>query len=200
MEIQHTKIYKGIDLLDKILEFSKMTPDTKLWSINSLQDNQPRLIRLKQINSLLSAFFQVIDEKPETIHTILSGEFLEKQDVNNFTELIELMKATVNSNIKRDVYISDLIMVYQQLINFKKALLRVLTFNSSWIEASSMPLLFSIYLINTISNNLTDKYSELDRVIELFINPKKLSFKEDELIAIYGFPIEDLNEVDIENL
>lgn len=216
--MQQTKTYKGIDLLEMIFEFCEMTPDSKLWTENALQKNQPRLIRLKQIGSLINAFFYdnttanfiekakkiFSNNKNETIHTILSGDFLKKQDIRDFSELIELMKVIVKANEKlereeREIHIGNLIMPYQQLINYKKELRRLLTYNSGWLEASSMTSKFSIYLTNSISNNLIDKYSELDRALELFVNPKKLSFTEEELIAKYSFPKDNLHEIDMEN-
>jgi hypothetical protein len=216
--MQQTKTYKGIDLLEMIFEFSEMTPDSKLWTENSLQNNKSRLIRLKQINSLIYAFFDsnittnfiqkakkiFSENKEDTIHTILSGDFLKKQDISDFSELIELMNAVVKTNEKferkeKEVHIEHLIMPYQQLINYKRTLRSLLTFNSGWLEASSITSLFSIYLTNSISNNLIDKYSELDKTLELFVNPKKLSFTEEELIAKYKFPKDNLHEIDMEN-
>jgi hypothetical protein len=90
-------------------------------------------------------------------------------------------------------------MPFQQLITYKKELRRLLEFNSGWVEASSMTSRFSIYLTNSITNNLKDKYSELDKALELFVNPRKLSFTEEELITRYNFPTDNLNEVDMEN-
>ena len=216
--MQQIKTYKGIDLLDKIFEFCEMTPDTKLWTINALQGNQPRQIRLKQINALINAFFPentatnliertkklFSDSKNDTIHTILSGDYLNKQNINDFSELVDLIKSTVRTkenfeSEEREIHIGHLIMPYQQLIKYKKELRRLLTFNSGWLEASSMTSRFSIYLTNSISNNLTDKYSDLDKALELFINPKNLSFTEAELIAKHHFPTDDLHEIDVDN-
>jgi hypothetical protein len=212
------KEYKGIDLLDKILEFVEMTPDPKLWTLNALLGNEPRLVRLKQINSLISAFFQVntttnflekakkifSGEKNETIHTILSGDFLKEQNIGDFSELIEFMKTKVKSEEEfereeRELHIRHLIMPFKQLITYKKELGRLLMFNSGWLEAGLITARFSIYLTNSISSNLKGKYSDLDKALELFINPKKLSFAEDELIAKFNFPTDNLEEIDKDN-
>jgi hypothetical protein len=210
--------FKGIDLLEKIFEFREMTPDSKMWTISALQGNQPRQIRLKKINSLISAFFQeatndnflekakqlFTQTNSESIHTILSGEFLKGKKINEYLELIELIKTTVNryeklENEEREIHILKLVMPYQQLIKYKQELRKLLTFNSGWYEASSVTSRFSIYLTNSISQNLKDKYSELDNALELFINPKHLSFSEEELISKYNFPKESINDVDMEN-
>ena len=125
--MQQIKTYKGIDLLDKIFEFCEMTPDTKLWTINALQGDQPRQIRLKQINALINAFFPentatnliertkklFSDSKNDTIHTILSGDYLNKQNINDFSELVDLIKSTVRTkenfeSEEREIHIGHL--------------------------------------------------------------------------------------------
>ena len=199
--MQKTQIYKGIDLLEKILEFVAMTPETNLWTLNSLIDNQPRLIRLKQINSLLNAFFS---EKNETIQSILSGKFLETQNIELFSELtnfiIKFVKSKSNFEIEDDeIYVDDLQMVYCELMQYKKVLRNLLTFNSGWLEASSVTAKFSICLTNSITENLINKYPALNETLEMLVNPKKLSFTEMQLINEYNFPTDDLYEIDIEN-
>jgi hypothetical protein len=54
-------------------------------------------------------------------------------------------------------------------------------------------------LTNSISSNLENTFEELDQTLELFINPKKLQFTEQELIDKYNFPKEDLHQIDLDN-
>jgi hypothetical protein len=54
-------------------------------------------------------------------------------------------------------------------------------------------------LTNSISSNLKDKYNDLDRTLELFINPKELLFTEKELVEKFNFPTEDLHQIDMDN-
>lgn len=51
-----TKTYSAIDLLDKVLEFIEMTPNSNEWNLQSLKSNLPRQIRFRQIEALLNAF------------------------------------------------------------------------------------------------------------------------------------------------
>ena len=215
--MQETKTYKGIDLLDKIFEFTEMTPNANQWTVSALKTNLPRQIRLKQIHSLIKAFFPpnlpnnfidktkqlFSDTKIETIQTILFGEFLLRKNTEEFTELLKFIVKTVEEeNFKRDerkILNRDLIMPYQQLLKYKRQLRNLITFNSGWQEGSSITSRFSIYLTNSISMNLVDKYSELDKALELFINPKNLSFTEKELIEKYNFPKDNLYEIDMDN-
>jgi hypothetical protein len=42
----------AITLIDKVLEFTSMTPDTSSWTFEKLNKNESRLVRLRQIDSL----------------------------------------------------------------------------------------------------------------------------------------------------
>lgn len=216
--MKEPKIYRGIDLLDIILEFVVMTPNASSWTLSAQKENQPRLIRLKQIESLINAFFptsigngfiykakQIFSgDKSETIQKLLSGDFLNRQNITEFTELIKFMRAIVNEkeNIEKEeieISIRQLIMSYQELIEYKKQLNKLLTFNLKWIETISTTIRFTIYLTDSISSKLKEKPSDLDKALDLFINPKNLSFTENELIDKYNFPTDDLYEIDLEH-
>lgn len=202
-----TKIYDGNSLLDMIFEFIEMTPDSALWTIKSLENNKPRLIRLKQINALIKALYPIkgiFSGKGETIHTIMSGDFLKKKDITMFSELIAFMTTMVAENEKRFfddkiIHIEQLQMPYLKLFEYKKQLRGLLTFNSGWIEASSIESRFIIHLTNSVTNKTIDTYAAIDEALELFINPKKLTFTQEELINKYNFPTEDLKQIDFDN-
>ena len=74
----------------------------------------------------------------------------------------------------------------------------MMTFHTTWIEAGTIPLRFSIYLTKSISENLAGKYDDLDKILGLLIDPNGLSFTEEELIADFNYPKEDLLDVDID--
>ena len=214
------KTYKGLDLLEKIFEFTAMTPDANQWNVSSLKSNPPRQIRLRQIQSLINAFFEQEtkanlidktialfqgDKNSLTISSILSGDFIKNRSVEDYTELIDLMKDIVTQKEgdireERPMHVMRLVMPYQSLVRYKRQLVELLTFNSGWLEASSYTSRFSIYLTDEITRNLERKYSVLDKALELYINPKGLAFSEEELIAKYKFPTENLREIDMDNM
>jgi hypothetical protein len=215
-----TKTYKGLDLLEKIFEFTAMTPDANQWNVSSLKSNPSRQIRLRQIQSLINAFFTQEtkanfidktktlfqgDKNSLTISSILSGEFIKNRSVVDYTELIDLMKEIVTQKEgdkleERPMHVMRLVMPYQSLVRYKRQLFELFTFNSGWLEASSYTSRFSIYLTDAITQNLEGKLSVLDRALELFINPKGLAFAEEELVAKYKFPTENLREIDMDNM
>jgi hypothetical protein len=215
--MEQSKTYKGVDLLDKIFEFIAMTPNATELKSNALKANPPRYIRLRQIESLVRAFFGrqeevnlvgkiknlFVDEELITIKDILSGDFIKKREISDYTELVDFINGFVKekegaSDEEGEIRLRMLVMPYQQLVEYKKQLIRLLDFNSGWLEASSVTSRFSIYLTNSVSNNLAGKFSDLDTALELFINPKGLMFTEDELKKNYGFPVENLSDIDID--
>ena len=212
-----SKIYKGVDLLYKIFEFIAMTPNSAEWKSEALKSNPPRYIRFRQIESLTRAFF---DQKEKvgflgkikhifnneeflTIQNILSGDFINERTISDYAELIIFIKEFVKekegvSGEERELNLRMLVMPYQQLIKYKQQLVELLNFKSGWLESSSVTSRFSIYLTDSVSSNLTEKFGDLDAVLELFINPKRLLFTEDELKAKYRFPTENLRDIDID--
>lgn len=213
--METTKTYNGIDLLDIILEFVEMTPSEKDWNYKSLNSNKPRQIRLQQIHSLLKAFSLIenrnLFEKTANyfnpdlkveIKSIINGDFIKNRELEEFNELIAFAKQFLQKNnyIKdRPIRLYELNFIYPKLVDYKIKLREIIGFNSGWIEASSTFSIFHIMLTNSISSNIKDKYNDLDRTLELFINPKELLFTEKELIEKFNFPTEDLHQIDMDN-
>lgn len=216
--MKQAKTYKGIDLLEKIFEFTAMTPDQSQWNLAALKDNPPRQIRFRQIQSLTQAFSgqttkeRFLDKAKAffssstatiSIQSILNGDFIKTKTPGDYTELIDFIsklakeKEADTDDTTEPMHVAKLIMAYRQLIKYKRLLIELLTFNSGWLESSSHISRFSIYLIDEISSNLDDKYSKLDKALELFINPEGMTFSETELIEHYNYPKDDLSEIDM---
>ena len=212
------KTYKAIDLVEKILEFRAMTPNSKEWNFTALRSNPPRYIRLQQIVSLMNALvgqrtIKISSEKenflsksrPQVqIKALLSGNFIKERTIIDYKETIPFINDYLRDNkkgdyIAREIQLNDLVEVYQILINYKNKLGDLLNFNSGWLEAPSA-ISFAIYLTNSITNNLADKCKDLDKALELLINPKGLTFTEKELKKKYNYPSENLDDVDLDNI
>lgn len=196
-----TDSYTAIDLLEKIIEFTEMTPDKEAWNYEALQTNPPRYIRLQRIEALMKAFF-ADDPKEITIQSFLSGEFIKDRDIEQYENTIEYIKESLvkyqSSFSTREVRLSELAFVFHILVDYKRLVRKLVTFNSRWIEANGPVSQFSIYLTESISENLRGKYNDLDTTLELFSNPKLCNFTIEELIEKYGYPTDDLHSIDIE--
>lgn len=209
------KKYSAIDLLDKVFEFIEMTPNPNEWNLQALKSNPPRQIRFRQIDALFNAFFieesnrdllskamsKFSKQRKISIESFLNGNFLKTRTIDSYSNLVEFIKdfletGTENIDQSKEIRIEHLVFIFPKLIDFKKHIRNLLTFNSGWLEANTITSLFSIQLTNSISNNLIGRYNELDTVIGLFIDPKSLTFTEEELITRFSFPTENLNAID----
>lgn len=213
--METSKTYTGIDLLDKIFEFIAMTPNEKEWNYKSLSNNKPRQIRLQQINSLLKAFSLTNDKNffekttnyfnpglKSEIKSILNGDFIKNRKIEEFREVINFANQFLQDNNHsndRPIRLHELSFIYPKMIDYKIKLREIMGFNSGWLEASSTFSIFHILLTNSISANLKNKYENLDHVLELLINPKRQTFTEKELIDRFGYPTEDLHQIDMDN-
>ena len=212
--VNEIKIYKGIDLIEKIIEFVEMTPNSSEWTYNSLKENEPRLIRLKQINSLISAF--IFESKKDNfinknkglfspqkveLQSILNGDFLENRNFNEYFEFIHFVKkdTKVSNFVSKEIDFTDLKDAFLLFVSYKKKLRQLLEFNSRWLSVSRITSFYTIQITSSISSNLIGKYTDLDDALEMLINPKNLSFTETELISNYSFPKENLEDIDSEN-
>jgi hypothetical protein len=215
--MKQIKVYRGVDLLEKILEFIAMTPNEKQWNFKSLNDNKPRQIRLLQINSLLKAFSIIEGEKnilektqnysnldlTSEINSILNGDFIKNKEIEDFNELIDFAIQFRKQDSKQEriipIRIGELSFIYPKMIRYKIKLREIIDFNSGWLETSGTFTMFHIHLTNSISSNLINKYDDLDKTIELFLNPSNRIFTEMELIEKFNFPTENLDQIDMDN-
>jgi hypothetical protein len=211
------KIWTTKDLLNKLLEFRAMTPNSDEWNETSLKHNEPRLIRFRRINSLFKAF-ELKDKKNEKTNfwSLLSENSkeneLSKDEIIGFFEgnfittresikypnsrkLIEKEKAFDSDSFKnRDIY-----QFYHHLMKYRIKVESVLNYNSGVIEASSLGFRSAISLTNELNDELNIKIEKIDEILFEIINPNKLKFDENLLIKEYGFPKDDLDSIDIEN-
>jgi hypothetical protein len=213
---EEKKLFSGIDLAEKIIEFIAMTPDFNQWNAKALYNNPPRQIRFHQIQSLMLAFigmeknttsraeqYGAITESKPSIKYFLNGDFIRNRTQTDYIGTVEFIRAYMEGNVPydrllKDVSTGELAFIFPKLFNYKTQLQNLLTFNSGWLEASSMTSYFSIFLTDSISQNLIGKYEVLDRALEWFINPLELSFTLDELIVSYGYPKENLSDIDMD--
>ncbi|HOZ14037.1 MAG TPA: hypothetical protein PLH91_08300 [Tenuifilaceae bacterium] len=199
--------FTSIDLLDKVIEFTFMSPNPSSWNLEALKSNTPLLIRFRQIESLMKAFFSN-GNIPSSIlqvplESFLGGDFILDRAISDYKEAIYFIKKYIREetdNIHDTITIDlcDLEFIYSRLLSFKKQLLKITNFNSDVVEASSISARFSYLLTSSISKSISEKPTKLDKILELLINPNGLSFSLEELISKYDFPTEDLIDIDID--
>lgn len=196
-----SKVYKATDLVEKLLEFTSMTPDSKQWKVSALKSNPPRLFRFKQIKSMIVAFTEdeINKKKNKCIQSFMKGDFINNRKVKDYSKLLQLIKEANNPLIDKrieEVDIYSIKRIFQQLMSFEKLLFEIQNFNVGWIMNSSAEGIFMIDLTNKVAQNIITSSKEIDDILELIINPHGLSFNEFELKNLYLYPSEDLDEID----
>jgi hypothetical protein len=199
--------YSGIDLLNKVIDFTELTPEKSNWNLNALTNNPPRYIRLKEIEALLSAFSELSNELVDdqyalTINNFLTGEFIKQRKIEEYSETIEFIQKYLASHGKisgenSEIQIGELAFIFPFLVNYKRQTKKLYDHNSGWL-AGGQTVRFMVLLTNNITSCLNDKLRELDKTLELFINPKGFTFSESLLIEKYNYPSDDLKEIELD--
>jgi hypothetical protein len=196
-------------LLEKIFEFTAMTPDEKEWDVAKLQSNKPRQVRLQRIEAMLTAF-GLYERKPKrlfasvttirsAIERLLDGDFIGDLDDATLAVLDDYVAKQLDySYSDRKIASDELQFIYRYLMKYKKQLYKLERFNSGWLEASGNLSQYAIGLTSTITAHLVGKTKELDYLLELIINPNRYTFTEQELIDKYGYPDVDLLDLDLD--
>lgn len=73
----------ALTLIDKVLEFERITPEKSEWSLDKQKDNKPRFVRLKQIEVLLKYFVPEIFEKKDIPSYLLKKQSILLTDYSN---------------------------------------------------------------------------------------------------------------------
>lgn len=193
-------MYTAQTLINTTLEFTEMTPNPAEWNRAALRDNPPREIRFRQIEALMKAFLP--DAGTHSIQSFLSGDFITARSEADYEKLWAYMCAyvkEVETEVEeRPVSIAQLRFIFPKMLDYKRKLRSVTTFNSGWLEASLLSARFSIYMTDSISKNLEGKTDKLDDVLAWFVDPRERSYTMDELVKRFGYPKENLRDIDME--
>lgn len=197
------------NLLEKIFEFTAMTPDEKEWDVAKLQSNKPRQVRLQRIEAMLTAFGLYESNTNQlgrnnsslakAISSLLSGDFVNSLHKSAIAEIDAYVTTQLNNPyFDCELYGDELQFIYRHLIKYKKQLYKLERFNSGWFEGGGKLGNYAYSLTSTITANLEGKTKELDYLLELIINPNRYSFTEQELIDKFGYPDVDLLDLDLD--
>lgn len=211
--------YTALTLVDDILEFMSMTPDKSRWSLDALTDNPPRLLRLKKINALIDVFIPELKDKilQAKLVSVLKGDFLYLRNESSYTDLFVEMDDKIeelrspHQRTKEELIKErqkrgetdfafdlswengDIESNYSNLLNFKILLYDVKFYNSGTMELPYKRY-FHYRLTQKISNSIN--IEEIDNFLHTVIDPKKRNYTREELIEIYNYPNEYIDEDD----
>lgn len=195
--------YSALDLLQKIIEFTSMTPDTEDWTFKRQKFNDPRFIRLQQIMSLFWAFIPGLNSKEirDDLENFYSGEFILTRKIDDYHKLINIIDYTISISDfgigpKQEIYSDHLQFNYRDLLNYYIGMNK-LGHNSGIMEIS-YPYFFSYIVTKSISDSMRMKVKELEVILCLFIDPFQRRYTMEELVKNFDYPEEDLFEIDLD--
>ncbi len=193
-------------LIEKALELDLCYPDHTTWVLDEQGKSLPGLqIRLKQLDVLIKVFIpesdwhKTLDAK---IESVLSGEFILKREIKDYTELFlamdnEIVKSKVQAGENRDGWgLHTLKHNYEDLIRYKGKLNYLLKHNSGIMEIS-YPYYFSVIITDEISKKANSK--KVDKFLASVVDPRNRSYSKAKLMKEYQYPTEDVYDVELDD-
>lgn len=208
--MDNNKVYTAIDLCDKAISFISMTTDSSEWNFDNLKSNPPRFRMLQEIEALIRAFnlnrkieTNINDSKSVLFQEFISGDFVERRKFKDYSFIVKSIKEFINNNqfnhYNDRIHLQDIKFVFLRLIDFKKKLNRLSEFNSGYILFSSISDYYTIAITENIIGKLKTETQDLNKILSLIIDPKGLTYTEEELISKFNFPVYD-QSIEIEYL
>ncbi len=195
----------SLTLIEKALDFISLTPDEEEWRFEQQADNLPRLIRLQQLQVLLTLFvpevFAGSNDMASGLAGLLNGAFILERDEVRYQDLFATMDRAITASRYSPTKYSDwqlheLANNYERTFRFKKEISNVLTFNDGVMEMS-YPYLYSFLLTKDILKQIN--LQEINRFLSLVIDPAGKTFTLETLIRDYNYPKENVTEIDFDN-
>lgn len=176
------------DLLNCYLEFSVLVPESQNRLENRLEDNLPRIYRLKQLNAILQCF----DIKD--IFEFMNGKFIKQQVESRYAEAIKLIS---NGKIIESKQ-KDLEECFQSLLQYREEIEQCLWFGSGYYQMSSKLVNAAYGQIWRSAETIRNEIMPIDQIIVSLISPEEKCFPVDHLVNNYDFPNVDITSVDMD--
>ena len=199
------KKISGLTLIDKILEFISMTPNSVDWNFEKLNNFPSKLIRLKQINVLLNIFIPeniYLDDLKTNIENVVNGTFIKSRNIKLYETVFKQMDNEIITKLEyrpekiREWSNYDLLRNYSEIIRYKQILNELLDFNNGILEIS-YPYFYSVIMTTDTSKKLNSK--NIDNFLNLVIDPSNRIFSKTKLTKEYNYPKKDVYDIDFED-
>jgi hypothetical protein len=181
-----------------------MVPDVNDWTQEKLKWNDPRLYRLKELQSLMKAF----DLGTDLLEDFQKRRFLQKRKMVDYEPIFEdIKKYALNDEFEKNKYEREIERMknskewlVQIFMRFSEEMRSLLKFNSGWLETGSIIARYSIHKTQKLLDKIDlAELNEIERFLCLLIDPKQNTFTKSELIRNYDFPDVDLEAIDTDN-
>ncbi|MFN8257340.1 MAG: hypothetical protein U0W24_16720 [Bacteroidales bacterium] len=202
MKIESNEL-NALTLIEKVIDFQSMTPDSQKWELEDFEHNPPRLVRLKQISALLQLYlpeiYTGVDLKLDILK-MTNGDFIFKRDFQVYREVVldmeQLTKSSMNFLEEIDRWDSSHLQFhFERLFDLKKQIEHLKSFNSDIMECSYQyyySYLLSKKIIKPIDSGPVDVF------LQKVIDPEGKVYLKEELIHNNKYPPDDLIDIDID--
>ena len=184
-------MFDARSLLDELFGLLSREPNIANWTEDALAQNPPRLIRLRRLVAMFRAF-----ELPWDVSRFLDGKFV---DVEHPAHAALIAQADRELGGHDDYWVrrDQLPRFFTRLLEYRRTIDRALRFNSGVLEASGF-YAFAVDRIEHVNTQVRASIATIDDLLAALIAPDARKFSQDQLVAQFGFPDDDLWEIDAE--
>jgi len=187
--------YTAKDILDLYLEFVCMEPDKNVWDEDWLQNNDPKLFRLKILKSLFRAF------DLGEIKDFDDGSFILKRKLEDYDFLKKKIVSDLGTKpglaYSQALDLSDIAYMFQtwllQLIECEKVIK-----SYSFVMMVSEQTYYTFHKIKEVNIAIRQSITDMNSIMSAMISPLGHTISKDELVRTFDFPDVDLTDIDAE--
>jgi hypothetical protein len=182
--------------LQHYLELQGLMDDSEIWEEKHLEYNPPRYYRLCRINACMKALGLEINNWAN-----LREEFLQLSITSKAKEQLEDVLAKqfeldyASYLMDKDTFNSGYML--NMLLKIRVAIFQLSVIHDTVLAASNhyiTPLL----IISRLNKKLESDNTALDEAITLLLNPNNIQLTLEELADCFGYPVVDLDEIDLD--
>jgi hypothetical protein len=194
------------ELITYFLELSSMAPENN-WSEKVFNDNPPRLIRYKRLIALITAFnLKMLPTNDGYVLEPLNLNDLSKSDLltrlsdsnklclTNYDPNSTLFELIINQRNEAEIGWNDFL---KDLLAMKFHLYQLNTLTEKYLAVSGLYILTTT--ITHFGIQETNRLNEIiDELLAYIINPNALIVTKEELNSKFGYPLVDLDDIDLD--
>lgn len=187
-------IYTSKDILDLYLEFVCIEPDKNVWSEDWLQNNEPKLFRLKMLKSLFRAFDM------GDIKDFDQGSFIEQRTLKDYdfltTKIISDLGQKQGKVFSKALSLSDIAYMFQSWLLHLLDCEKVIK-GYSWVIMVSEQTYYTFHKIKEVNMAIRQSMADMNSIMCSMISPSGKTIQREELVSNFDFPVVDLTDIDV---
>ena len=179
------------DLLIRFLELQSMTQNYDDWTEESLSDNPPRLIRLRQLTAMFQAFGIPWDPR-----SFIRGTFIQP-DLYPYHPLLSRLSIELQEGITNRDWTDHtrLRRFFEILFRYRIHVESVLSYPDGFLMASGL-MRVCYDKICELSGIFENSIDTIDDILTAVISPTMAAFPVGQMVRDYGYPEDDLEDID----